>query len=410
MAIINESAKQKNDTDNILALSAKARKEKAINPNVINATVGMLMDEKGNFLEYQAVNKASEILTSQEKYAYDVSSGSNNYLRNVEKLIFGPFLAEICENFKLATVATAGGSGALYITLKNYLERGNTVLLPSSMWEPYIQFAKEQSLNYQTYNLYKNHQFDYNDLKEEINKIKDDKLAIFINDPCHNPTGFSMTDQDYDNLIKTLNETNKKIILLLDISYIDYGNEFGNNTRKNYLKLKDLNDNILVLFAFSASKTFGLYGLRLGALTLMTKFEEEKNLFIKATGYSARATWSSPSKYGISLVNKIIENESINKIFKQELKNNSDLLQQRSKIFIEQANKSDLIISEYNAGFFIKVFYQNPKLLSEKLMDKNVFVVPLKDSIRIALSAISLHDANILPNIIKETIKEIEEC
>lgn len=408
MAIINDFAKQDIKVDSILSLSSEAKNAKMQNKNVINATVGMLMDEDGNFLEYTAVNQASSKLKADEKYAYDVSSGSINYQHNVEKLIFGPFLAEICENFHIVTTATAGGSGAIYLTLKNYLEENNTVLLPTSMWEPYMQFAKIQKLNYQTYNLYNNDQFDVNSLKEKILNIKDDKVAIIINDPCHNPTGFSMSDIDYDNLIQTLNQINKKIILLLDISYIDYAKEKGNIARKNYPKLKNLNDNIITLFAFSASKTFGLYGLRLGALTLMTKDEEEKELFRKTTDYTARATWSSPSKYGISLINHISENEELNTIFSEELNYNIMLLNKRSNNFIKESKKLNLPISNYKAGFFIKVYSDNPEQLAKKLIEKNIYVVPLKDSIRIAISAINTEESLILPNVISQTIKELQ--
>ncbi len=407
MTIINKYAKEKNDKDGILALSALASKSKAKDPQVINATVGMMIDEEGNFVEYKKVNEITSKFTATDKYAYSESSGGSNYARNVEKLIFGPFLGQICEDFKLSTVATPGGSGAIALSLQNYLEEGDTVLLPSSMWEPYIQFAKERKLKYRLYNLYRNHLLDVASIKTEIEKVESDKVFIIINDPCHNPTGFSMTDQDYDHLIEMFNSLNKKVVILFDISYIDYADGMGQKTRKNYLKLKNLNSNILVLFAFSGSKTFGLYGLRIGACTIISKNEEEIALFKQAADYTARATWSSPSKYGLSVINQIVGNEDNYTAFYQELAYYTNLLKIRANNFIASATKLNLSLSEYKNGFFIKVYTDNPATLAKVLIKNKVFVVPLKDSIRIALSAISAREAELLPAIIDQTMKEI---
>lgn len=407
MTFINKYANEKNDKDDILALSSQARKSKNEDDKVINATVGMLIDEQGQFIEYKCVKKITDNFIPEDKYAYSVSNGGDNYARNVEKLIFGPFLAQISKEFHIATVATPGGSGALAMAFQNYLEEGNTVLLPSSMWEPYMQFAKERKLKYSLYNLYKNHQLDVDSIEKEIIKIKDDKVLIIINDPCHNPTGFTMSDSDYDNLFAKLNHINKKIIILFDISYIDYAEEMGINTRRNYLKLAKLNDNILSLFAFSGSKTFGLYGLRIGACTIISKDQNEIDLFNQAADYTARATWSSPSKYGISVINTITENETIKKEFDDELKYYTNLLNQRAQYFINESKREGLSLSEYHNGFFIKVYTDTPNLLAKELIKNKVFVVPLKDSIRIAISAINTSEAKILPSIIKKTMKGI---
>lgn len=409
MAIINNYAKEKNDVDGILALSALAASSKKEDPSVINATVGMMMDENGKFVEYETIKNIVKNLSPEDKYAYAQSNGGNNYANNVEKLIFGPFLGEICKNNKLATVATPGGSGAISLVLQNYLEENNFVLLPSSMWEPYIQFVKERRLKYLTYNLYKNHKLDIESIKQTIEKVNDEKLVIVINDPCHNPTGFTMNSSDYDNLIEMLNGVNKKIIILFDISYIDYATNLGIDTRRNFLKLEKLNSNILVTFAFSGSKTFGLYGLRIGACTVLTKSEEELELFKQAADYSARATWSSPSKYGISIINNVASSENINNAFKNELKYYTDILNVRAKNFISESKKYNLPLSEYHSGFFIKVYSDNPILLAKKLIYNKVFVVPLQDSIRIALSAINSSEAKKLPEIIKKTTREMED-
>lgn len=406
MSIINEYSKQKTETDQILALSQKANKHKQCDSTVINATVGMMFDEDGKFSTYQAVEDIETKLASIDKFGYSATSGGNNYQKIVEEWIFGDNIDFIKQNFYLHTVATIGGSGALAIAFSNYLEAGETVLLPNMMWTPYLQFAKERKVKTTTYNLVKDDCLDIADIEKTINLVEGNKVLLIINDPCHNPTGFTMSENDYDKLIEILNRCQKQIVLLLDISYFDYTSDLGQEVRTYYQKLIKLRTDIVTLFAFSGSKTFGLYGLRIGACTILTKEQQEYELFKTATEFTARATWSSPSHFGVSLIEEIITNQKSQ--FRIELKNNAILLENRSKVFLEEASKFPLQLSPYIIGFFIVVYFDKPLELTQKLQEKKVYVCPLNNGIRIAFSSISIEEARKLPKIIYECEVEIE--
>ena len=92
----------------------------------------------------------------------------------------------------------------------------------------------------------------------------------------------------------------------MDIAYLDYGTLRGTKTREYFKEFKNLTNNVMVLFAFSASKTFGIYGLRLGALVQLTKDDNQANLFKTSTSYFARSMWSNSTHLGMSIVTKTL--------------------------------------------------------------------------------------------------------
>ena len=81
-----------------------------------------------------------------------------------------------------------------------------------------------------------------------------------------------MNDEEYDQLVKLLNSYDRNIVLFMDVAYFDYYSSNRSKVRNRFAKLASLNDNILTIFGFSGSKTFGLYGFMLGTAILAVLF------------------------------------------------------------------------------------------------------------------------------------------
>ena len=105
----------------------------------------------------------------------------------------------------------------------------------------------------------------------------------------------------------------------IDKSGFDFYDVDRNIIRKRFGKLSNLNDNISINFAFSGSKSFGLYGLRIGANILFSKNQEEVCNFSNAITYTARSNWGSSSRLGISIVEKLVLNDEYYELFKDEI-------------------------------------------------------------------------------------------
>lgn len=408
--IIDDSLKYKVLKNNILSIAQEAKSAKDDNPNIINATIGMLADEDNKFYTFKAVKEAMKNISDYDAFSYSDTNGGQLFTQAVLSWVFGDTLDSFKENFYIKTIATPGGSGAIASLFTNYLLPNEVALIPNYMWETYITFVKERNALYSTYSLY-NEEFMFNivSLKEEIDKIKDNqkRIVLVINDPCHNPTGFCMSDRDYDALIELLlSYKNNDFVLIMDIAYFDFYNPNGNIIRKRYQKLTKLTSNFLINFAFSGSKTFGLYGLRIGMSIGLSKNEEEIKQFYNVVEYTARNNWGSSSKLGISIINNLLLNEEYLSMFKEEIKNVSKMLINRSKAFLEEAKKENLELLHFECGFFVCVPTNDSISLMNKLKTKGIYVVPLKSCIRIALCAISIDEAKRLPKIIKEVIEE----
>ena len=405
---INDSSKDKKLKNNILAMSSEATRLKALDDEVINGTSGMLKNEDGSLFEFVSVKEASNNLSAKDKYAYVDSGGRPAFNKAVITWVFGEYLKDLERVCYLDSVPTPGGSGALHLAFTNYLENGETVLLPNHMWENYLNMAKEAYIKSDTYRLFNDDdKFDINDLNKKVDELKDkqSKIMILINDPCENPTGFCMKDEDYDKLINLAKDNpNHKFIYLMDVAYFDFYNADPNIIRSRYAKFMDMPNNAMTLFVFSGSKSFGLYGLRIGALIGVSKNKEEIETFKAANSYSCRASWSACSTLGMSIIEHLVLNEEYRDDYEEEVKQASKMLEARSLAFLSAAKEVGLKVLPYERGFFICVPCDNPEELMTALHEDKVWVVATKTCLRIALCSVNKNEADRLPRLIKHRL------
>ena len=407
-----KGADSKKLSNNILTLSQVAALAKKNNPNVINATIGMFNNEDDEFYTFKSVSQVLKEVSFYDAFSYADTSGGEGYQQAILKWVFGDYLSSFKSTHHIGVLATPGGSGCIATTFENYLNKGDNVLVPSVMWETYITMAKERECGVLRYDLYdSDNNFNLSDLKTKILELmnKQESIILVINDPCHNPTGFCMKDSDYDALVDLLNEYDYPFVLLMDIAYFDFYDCDPNIIRSRYHKLSRLNDSVLINFAFSGSKTFGLYGLRIGASILLSKDARDIENFNNVISFTARSNWGSSSKLGISVITKLVLDPYYYEMFKDEVKNVAIMLQRRSSVFINEANKVGLELLPYERGFFVCVPSKDPVALMNKLHDEDVYVVVTKTCIRVALCAISEEEAKKLPSIILKVKKELEE-
>ena len=402
---INKSSKDKKLKNNILALASDAANAKKIDKSVINSTSGIFKNEDGVLYEFDCVAKALKDLNVTEKFAYSNSEGTPAFRKAVLYSVFGKFVDDIEKECFMEAVPTPGGTGALNLAFINYVNQGETVLLPNHMWENYLNMGKDAGFNTDTYRLFNDEGlFDTDDLNSKIDGLKKSqkRIMMLINDPCENPTGFCMKDEDYDNLINIAkNNPNNDFIYLMDIAYFDFYNVNPDIIRSRFAKFKNIPSNALALFVYSGSKSFGLYGLRIGALIGLSKDENEINMFKDASSYTSRAKWSCASTLGINLIERLVLHDAYRFDYEEEVKLVCSMLEARSKAFLESAKKVGLKTLPYEKGFFICVPCDNPNEVLNALHEDKVHLVSTKSCLRVALCAISKEEAAKLPALIK---------
>ncbi|MDY0011121.1 MAG: aminotransferase class I/II-fold pyridoxal phosphate-dependent enzyme, partial [Candidatus Izemoplasmatales bacterium] len=165
----------------------------------------------------------------------------------------------------------------------------------------------------------------------------------------------------------------------------------------------DLDDEVLAIVVFSGSKTFSLYGFRVGAQIGLSKSQEIIDNFLRVGDYSVRARFSSVSQPGMNVIGKIFTNPEYKQRFLDELHIGTSLLKARASLFLQEAEKHDLQILPYCGGFFISVPTKNKNIFKD-LVEDHVYVIPMQDIIRIAISSLCMDE---IPELVRKIKKHI---
>lgn len=396
------------DTVFAIVKLAKEDKEKNGSDNVIDATIGSLADEQGNLVAYDNVFKHYDQIDARTKAAYAASFvGNASYRENVYKWV----CQNHCDNLNHSVIASVGGSGAISMTISNILDKGQTLILPDIAWGSYKLMASQFELNTANYEMFdENNDFNIESFKKVILEIskKQDKILVVINDPCHNPTGYSLSIEKWQEIISFINEVSKDVpcVILNDIAYIDYSYDLDHV--RDYMECyNNLATNAMAIIAFSCSKTLTSYGLRCGAAILLTKdataLRETEIVFEK----SARSVWSNiPNAAMENFVWVTTDNKQQ---FLAEKKEYVDLLRKRSDIFIKEANDAKLPIYPYKEGFFVTIKVDNTirDKYHQALMDEHIYTVCVNKGIRVAVCSLPAAKAKGLAYKMKKILEKV---
>lgn len=387
MTMAASHAADKKLRDAIFGATAACNKaaEKHGLDKVTNATIGMMMNDEGGLAVLPTVEKVYRELETEELFRYAPIAGLPAYLAEVENLVFADNRPE---GF-IASCATAGGTGAIHHAVANYAERGTKVLTSDWFWGTYNVICNEcgcKLVNYKLFDADNNFNISaYADKVAEIFK-EQDSLLVIINTPAHNPTGFSLTEEDWDHVLalaKKYAVQGKKMSILVDIAYIDFAGE-KNEVRRFMRKFGNLPENVFIMFAFSMSKGYTAYGQRTGALVAVSSSEEVITEFQDINKYTSRATWSNINRAAMTTLVKIQQDESLRTQYENERDSFYRIIQKRAEVFMQEARECGLNALPYNGGFFLSVPAADPQAVCNKLHDDLIFAVPLKMGVRVA--------------------------
>lgn len=384
----------------ILKISKDAIEASKKYNDVINASIGMFYDEDKSIGGMPTVSRAIKELTDWEILPYPAVDGGVNFKNHVISWVLGKYEDEIKKEFCVAACATPGGSGAVASTFSVFTKPGEYVFCSDIRWQ-YERFADRAKIEVFEHKLFDGDMFNLVSFKEKLEELgkKQKQIVVVINDPCHNPTGFTLSQEEFSKILDILNEQkDNRIILLYDTAYLDYSHEADNRYKMSLLA--KLESHVITIIAFSGSKTFGSYGLRLGAAIILSKDEQTtKDIHLKYVN-EARGSWSASPTASIELLNKMATKE-YRDLFLKDLDKINSLVQKRSQLFIGQAKEIGLKTHPFRSGFYTVVLTNDPEKDYLKLAEHRIFGVPMSGGVRIALCSISLKEIDGLPLKIK---------
>jgi aromatic-amino-acid transaminase len=378
------------DKDVIFALNAEATRRRQSGERVVNATIGSLMNEDGSLGILDSVAALVQRVPREEWAAYAPIPGTPAYNRAV---IADTFAGHPALHESATAVATPGGTGALRHALMNYLEAGQKMLTPNFYWGPYQTLCEEHERGLDTFNTFTaDGALDVAalDAKLDAHLKSQGRVLLFINDPCNNPTGYSMRQSEWRQVVDALvaRAAQGPMTLLVDMAYFLYGT--AKDPRAFMAELTPLLGKVGLLFAWSGSKSFTHYGLRIGALLACEADPAERHATEAALAYACRGTWSNCTRGGLWTVTTLLTDPTLKARCDAEREALKGLLTARVDAFNALARPKGLAYPRYEGGFFVTVFSDDAEGKAARMQERGVFVVPQKGAVRVALCSVAL--------------------
>lgn len=390
-----------------VSAAAKSRIAEIGKENVINSTIGVLLDDDGKLVVLSSVTDAINSLKPEEFAAYAPIAGIPEYKQAITKAVF---MDEVPEDIFIETCFAPGGTGSLRNAISCYSSVGDKILSSDWHWAPYDVIAAELGREIATYTLFdENYQFNDKAFRQALIEILEvqDQAVVIINTPAHNPTGYTFTLEDWDKVISIFKSfKDKNIVCVVDIAYLDFAGD-AKEYRRFLKKLTGLPHNILPLIAFSASKGFTMYGMRCGALLCMAPTAELAKEFKDAASVASRASWSNGNHSAMAVISKIFADDELLAKVTEERNHYMNILKERGQAFVEEANKIALKCCPYDSGFFITVPCENAEEVGKALQELNVFAIPLGPGVRVSVASNTVEECRILPSKLKQAIEKV---
>lgn len=270
----------------------------------VNLGVGMYLNEDGVTPVLDVVREAKEaILKDQQPHTYIPQTGLPLYDSLVRKLIFGSD-SEIVATKRAVTVQTLGGTGALKLGVD--LMRSACALTLGATSKPtwtnhndILSLAGFKVTGYRYYNS-ETKTVDFEAMREDLLALPE-KTLVILHACCHNPTGYDLEPSQWEKVIEICRARN--LVPFLDMAYQGFkaGLEEDAQTIRLFAK-----SGLSFLAASSFSKSFNLYGERVGALTVVTQSEDEALRVKSHLKRCARANYSNPPSFGARIVERVL--------------------------------------------------------------------------------------------------------
>jgi aromatic-amino-acid transaminase len=317
--------------DPILTLNENFGKDPR--PNKINLSIGIYFDNDGKIPMLPSVRAAElKVVADAGARPYLPMEGAANFRAAVQDLLFGAEHAAVKAE-RVVTVQTVGSSGGLKVGadfIKRYFP-DSTLLISDPSWDNHRAVFEGAGLKVDVYPYYDATTGGLRfDAMLAALKLAEKRSVVLLHACCHNPTGVDLTNSEWEQLIPVLRE--RELIPFLDLAYQGY----GDGIEEDAFSVRLLGDSgISFLVANSFSKSMGLYGERVGALTIVCPDAAQAvNVFgqLKA---NIRRNYSTPPLHGGQIVTRVLTDLELRPIWEQEVIAMRDRIQSMRRVLYD---------------------------------------------------------------------------
>ena len=287
------------------------------NPAKVNLGVGVYFDDNGKLPLLACVQAAEKTMMEKPSArGYLPIDGIAAYDAAVKALVFGAD-SEVVKSGRVATVQGIGGTGGLKIGA-DFLKKLNPqakVLISDPSWENHRALFSSAGFTVESYRYYdaKNRGVDFAGMLADLHAAAPGTI-ILLHACCHNPTGYDITAAQWDQVIAAIQA--KSLVPFLDMAYQGFGHGIAED---GAVIGKFVAAGLDFFVSTSFSKSFSLYGERVGALSVLCKNKDECDRVLSQLKIVIRTNYSNPPIHGGAIVAAVLGNPELRTLWEKEL-------------------------------------------------------------------------------------------
>ncbi|MBL0726997.1 amino acid aminotransferase [Piscinibacter sp. HJYY11] len=310
------------------------------NPNKVNLGVGVYFDENGKLPLLKCVAQAEkQMMEAPTARGYLPIDGIAAYDKAVQGLVFGADSAAVKDG-RVATVQGIGGTGGLKIGA-DFLKRLNPnakVLISDPSWENHRALFTNAGFTVDTYPY-------YDAAKKGVNfdamlaglKAAPAGTIVVLHACCHNPTGYDITPAQWAQVVDAVKAA--KLVPFLDMAY----QGFGEGIKEDGAVIEQFMAAGLDFFvSTSFSKSFSLYGERVGALSVVCESKDEAARVLSQLKIVIRTNYSNPPTHGAQVVATVLNTPALRALWEEELAGMRVRIKEMRKLLVEKLKAAGL--------------------------------------------------------------------
>jgi len=286
-------------------------------PGKVNLGVGVYLGEDGKIPLLDCVRQAEAVrLQNPSPRGYLPIDGIAIYDQGVQRLLFGAE-SDLIRDGRLVTAQALGGTGALTLgaDLLQRVMPGAQVLISDPSWENHRALFEAAGFAVSTYPYYDaaSHGLNFSGMRAALQAAAPGTIVV-LHACCHNPTGVDPTAQQWQEIVDIVAARN--LVPFVDLAY----QGFAEGIEADSAVVRAFAGSASQAFiASSFSKSFSLYGERVGAMTIVTAGAEESKRVLSQLKRVIRTNYSNPPTHGGALVAAVLGNPELHALWEQEL-------------------------------------------------------------------------------------------
>lgn len=285
-------------------------------PQKVNVGVGAYRGDDGKPYVLPCVREAEKILLdSNLDHEYAGMVGEKSFVDLALKFAYGEKSVPLAEN-RVAGVQALSGTGGLRVFGEFVSRFGHKkIYVPNPTWGNHNAIFTNANLEVKKYRYYDsiNSSLDFDGLIQDFKDIPE-RSCVLLHACAHNPTGMDPTLEQWSQISDIMKD--RKLLPFFDCAYQGFASGNASEDAAALRLFVDEGHHLALIQSFS--KNFGLYGQRVGALSVIGENEDEAKKLLSQLKITIRPSYSNPPRNGARIVSTILGDARLKKDFSEQ--------------------------------------------------------------------------------------------